>query len=77
MAAKAKKDELTEAFTDAWRREGFYWDVTSHHYQNLEKKQESISIIIMEKCDMTGYKSSHRKCSVKKGVLKTFAKLTR
>ena len=53
MAGKAKRNELTEAFIDAWRREECLWDVTSHHYKNREKKQERINTI-MEKFDMTG-----------------------
>ena len=53
MAGKAKGNEHTEAFIDAWRREQCLWDLTSHHYKNREKKQNSINII-MEKFDMTG-----------------------
>ena len=46
MAGKAKRNELTEAFIDAWRREEYLWDVTSHNYKNREKTQESINIIM-------------------------------
>ena len=53
MAGKTKRNELTEAFLDVWRREECLWDVTSHHYKNREEKQKSIDII-MEKFDMTG-----------------------
>ena len=52
MTGKAKRNELTETFIDAWGREECLWDVTSHHYKNREKKQKSINII-MEKFDMT------------------------
>ena len=53
MAGKVKRNELTEAFIDAWGTEECLWDVTSHHYKNREKKQKSINII-MERFDMTG-----------------------
>ena len=43
MAGKTKRNELTETFVDAWRREECLWDVTSHHYKNREKKQKSIN----------------------------------
>ena len=46
MAGKAKRNELTEAFIDAWRTEECLWDVTSHNYKNHEKKLESINMIM-------------------------------
>ena len=54
MAGKAKRNELTEAFIDAWKREEYLWDAASHHHKNREKKQKSITII-MEKSDITGW----------------------
>ena len=46
MAGKVKRNGLTEAFIDAWRREECFWNVNSYHYKNCEKKQKSINIII-------------------------------
>ena len=54
MAGKAKRNKITEAFIDAWKREEYLWDVASHHHKNCEKKQKSITII-MEKSDITSW----------------------
>ena len=44
MAGKAKRNELTEAFIDAWRTEECLWDVTSHNYK-ITKRSWKVSTL--------------------------------
>ena len=52
MAGKTKRNELTKAFVDVWRREECLWDVL-HIITKIAKRSRKVSTI-MEKFDMTG-----------------------
>ena len=60
MSAKSNKIELSEEFMVLWREEQTPWDVMRPLYRDKNEKDKS-------------FRSSHRRCSVKKSVLRNSA----